>query len=264
MVNVRRYAKKAKKAVKRRYFKGGKYRKPNVYTMARDISLLRSALNSEKKAITVTSGAGTSYPLGQVNVNSSGHFILGWTPVIPQGTASNERIGTQVKLSSFHMDLQLWSQNSAISGNKFILEIWDVVGQYSGSLTNFMSDVYTPNSFTTGGASVYDLTSNRNVDNFKNYRCVYRKNLYLPPEDQAGQVSMKTFNCGKKYGKNGKIIRWESPNTPTVTAGYQVMTIRADQGNSGASTSSIAGIPTNVAYTGAWVKYNITHYYIDN
>ena len=47
-------------------------------------------------------------------------------------------------------------------------------------------------------------------------------------------------------------------------AGYQVMTIRADQGNSGASTSSIAGIPTNQAYTGAWVKYNITHYYIDN
>lgn len=264
MVYAKRYAKKAKKAVKRRYFKGGKYRKPNVYTMAKDISLLRGMLNSEKKAITVTTGAGNSYPLGQVNQNQSGHFIVGWTPVIPQGTQSNQRIGTQVKLSSFHMDLQLWSQGSAISGNKFILEIWDVLGQAQGSLTDFMSDVYTPNSFTTGGVSVYDLTSNRNVDNFKNYRCVYRKRLYLPPEDASGQVSMRTFQCGKKYGKDGKIIRWESPNSPTVTAGQQVMTIRADQGNSNVNASTIGGIPTQQPYTGAWLKYNITHYYIDN
>lgn len=264
MVYARKYAKKAKKAVKRRYFKGGKYRKPNIYRMARDLSLVRGMLNSEKKIYSIDSGEGNSYPLGQVNVNSSGHFIVGFTPNLIQGTQNNERVGSQVKFTSFHLDLQLWSQASAISGNKFVLEIWNIDGQYDGTLSNFMSDVYTPNVFTTGGISVYDLTSNRNVDNFKNYKCVYRKRLYLPPEDQSGQVSMRTFQLGHRYGKQGHMVRWVSPNSPTVTSGYQVLVIRADQGNAGASTTSIAGIPTQQPYTGAWVKYNMTHYYIDN
>lgn len=264
MAYVKKAAKNVKRAAKQRYFKGGKYRKPNVYTMAKDISLLRGMLNSEKKIFSIDSGEGQSYPLGQVDGNSSGHFILGFTPNLSQGTANNDRIGSQVKLTSFHLDLQLWSQSNAISGNKFVFEIWNIEGQYDGSLSNFMSDVFTANPFTTGGVAVYDLTSNRNVDNFKNYKCVYRKRLYLPPEDQAGQVSMRTFQLGHRYGKNGHMVRWVSPSSPTVTSGYQVLVIRADQGNAGATASTIGGIPTSTGYTGAWVKYNLTHYYIDN
>ena len=264
MVNGRKYAKRAKKAVKKRYFKGGKYRKPNVYTMAKDISLLRGMLNSEKKQFVVSTGQGNSYPVGQVNLNDSGHYIAGFTPQPLPGTAANQKIGSQIKLTSFHIDLQLWSQGSAISGNKFIFEIWNVKGQAQDSLSNFMTDVYTPNSFTTTSTEVFDTTSNRNVDNFKNYNCIYRKNLYLAPEDQAGQVSMKTFNLGKRFGKNGHMIRWESPTGPTITSGQMVMTIRAEQGNTGGSVSAIGGIPTQQPYTGAWLKYNIQYYYIDN
>merc|ERR1712013_660328 len=95
--------------------------------------------------------------IGQVNGNNSGHYIVGFSPNIPQGTTSSDRIGKQVKLTSFHMDLQLFAQNSAISGNKFILEIWDWVGQYSGTLANFMDDVFTANPFVTGNAQpIYD------------------------------------------------------------------------------------------------------------
>lgn len=264
MAYVRKYAKRTKRAVKKRYFKGGKYSKPNVYTMAKDISLLRGMLNSEKKIFTVSTGAGNSYPLGQVNQNASGHYIQGFTPGPVQGVESNQRVGSQIKLSSFHMDIQLWSQNSAISGNKFILEIWNVTGQAQDNLSNFMPDVYTPNSFTTGGVSIYDMTSNRNVDNFKNYRCIVRKKLYLPPEDQAGQVSMRNFQIGKKFGKNGHMIRYASPDFPDITQGQLVLTIRADQGNSAGTASTTGGIVTQAPYTGAWYKANTVFYYIDN
>lgn len=264
MVNGRTYAKKAKRAVKRRYFKGGKYRKPNVYTMAKDISLLRGMLNSEKKQYTVSTSS-SWYKVGQVNANDSGHFIVGFTPNIPQGTTSAERIGKQVKLVSFHMDLQLYAQSAAISGNKFTLEIWNIAGQYSGSLTDFMPDVYTSNPFVTGQSqSIYDNTANRQVSNFKNYRCVYRKQLYLPSDETSGQVAVKNYNLGKKYGKKGHMVTWE-PTGQTVTSGYQVMVIRADSGNTSTTTNStISGIPIGGMNTGSWLKYQISHYYIDN
>lgn len=162
------------------------------------------------------------------------------------------------------MDLQLLSQNSAISGNRFILEIWNVNGQALPTLTDFMSNVYRPNTFTTGGVSIYDLTSNRNVDNFKNYRIIHRQKLYLPPEDQAGQVSMRTFQIGKRFGKNGHMVRYGSPDFPDVLSGQMVLVIRADTGNSSTSASTIGGIINQSADTGAWLKSNITYYYIDN
>lgn len=257
------YAKKAKKAVKRRYFKGGKYRKPNILTMAKDISMLRGMLNSEKKQFNDTTGQGQSYRLGQVDDNNSGHYIQGFTPNIVQGVESNQRIGSQIKLVSFHMDIQLWAQTSAISGNKFLLEIWHVTGQAQSNLTNFMSDVFTPNSFTIG-APVYDLTSNRNVDNFKNYKCIHRQKMYLPAEEISTQTTMRNFQVGKKFGKNGHMIRYESPNQPDVTSGQLVLTIRADQGNAGGAVSNIAGIVNGQPYTACWYKANTTFYYIDN
>ena len=264
MVNGRKYAKRAKRAVKRRYFKGGKYRKPNVYTMAKDISLLRGMLNSEKKVYTVSTSS-SWYKVGQVDGNNSGHFLVGFTPNIPQGTTSAERIGKQVKLTSFHMDLQLYAQSQAISGNKFTFEIWNIVGQYPGSLTDFMGDVYTGNPFVTGQSqTIYDNTANRQISNFKNYRCVYRKQLYLQADDTSGQTAVKNYNLGKRYGKKGHMITWE-PTGQTVTSGYQVMVIRADSGNVNTTTNStISGIPISGMNTGAWLKYQVSHYYIDN
>lgn len=259
---VRKYAKKAKKIVKRRYFKGGKYSKPNVYTMAKDISLLRGMLNSEKKVLSVSTGP-QSYYLGQVNNNNSGHFIQGFSPNLMQGVESNQRIGSQIKLTSFHMDIQLWAQPNAISGNRFLLEIWHVIGQRE-DLANFMTQVYTPNSFTSGGGPIYDLTSNRNVDNFKNYICIHRQKMYLPAEDLSGQTAMRNFNVGKRFGKNGHIVRYASPDFPDVTSGQLVLVMRADQGNAGNLVSGITGIVNGNPETACWYKANVTYYYIDN
>jgi hypothetical protein len=264
MVNVRKYAKRAKRGAKRRYFKGGKYRKPNILTMAKDINMLRGMLNSEKKQYTQSTST-SWYKVGQVNANNSGHFIVGFTPNIPAGTASDERIGKQVKLTSFHIDLQLYAQTSAISGNKFIFEIWDVVGQAPDSLTDFMGDVFTFNPFVTGQTqSIYDNTSNRQVFNFKNFRCAYRKYLHLPADDISTQTAVKNYQLGKRYGKRGHMVTWV-PDSQTVTSGYQVMTIRADSGNTNeTSASTISGIPINGTNTGTWLKYQVSHYYIDN
>ena len=179
--------------------------------MAKDISLLRGMLNSEKKQYTISTGS-SWYKVGQVDGNASGHYIVGFSPNIPQGTTSADRIGKQVKLTSFHIDLQLYAQSSAISGNKFIFEIWDWVGQYSGTLGNFMPDVFTSNPFVTGQSqAIYDNTANRQVSNFKNYRCVYRKVLYLQADDISTQTAVKNYQLGHRYGKNGKMLTWE-PN----------------------------------------------------
>ena len=85
---VRRYAKKAKKVAKRRYFKGGKYRKPNIVNMAKDMSMLRGMLNSEKKQYTVSTGS-SWYKVGQVDGNNSGHYIVGFSPNLPFGSHVN-------------------------------------------------------------------------------------------------------------------------------------------------------------------------------
>lgn len=264
MVNGRKYAKRAKKAVKGRYFKGGKYRKPNVYRMAKDISLLRGMLNSEKKQYTVST-TDNSYQVGQMNANNSGHWISGFTPHIPQGTTSSQRIGKQVKMTSFHIDLQLIAQSSAVTAQQFIFEIWDVIGQAQDSLSDFMGDVFTKNPFVTNNyTNVYDATSNRNVANFKNYKCVYRKRLYLPAEDLATQTSCRTFQLGKKFGKKGHMITWATDGQ-TIESGQQVMTIRAASGNCSPSTDSTSGgIPIAGANTGAYLKYQASYYYIDN
>lgn len=264
---VKKVAKNVKRAAKRRYFKGGKYRKPNIVTMAKDISLLRGMLNSEKKQYTVGSTS-SWYKVGQVDGNASGHFIVGFTPnQIPQGTASDERVGRQVKLTSFHIDLQLYAQSAAISGNKFIFEIWDVMGQAPDTLTDFMGDVFTNNPFVTGqSSSIYDNTANRQVYNFKNYKCSYRKVLYLQADDISTQTAVKNYQLGKKYGKNGHMVTWVGDGSSAqVSQGYQVMTIRADSGNTNTTTNStVSGIPISGMNTGSWLKYQISHYYIDN
>lgn len=255
---ARKVGKKVGRAIKGRYFKGKGYGNPKLSTMARDINLLRSMVNSEKKRINISN---RNLSVGQVsNATGSGHFLLDITPNPTQGTGYQNKTGSSIKLHSTHIDFQFSGQASTISGMRLKIEIVKVVGQPFSTMSDVMGKFILPNNFITGG-TVYDMSSSRDPDYFRNYVVIARKFAYLPPDQLTGDVPLKQVSMGIKY-KNHHVRN--NDNDPTLSSGQIFMLITADRGNNGGSASTLTGIAVSAAATGATLAYDIAHYFYDN
>lgn len=255
---ARKVGKKVGRAIKGRYFKGKGFGKPKLATMARDINLLRSMVNSEKKRINLTN---RNMNMGQVaNATGSGHWLLDITPNPTQGTGFQNKTGSSIKLHSTHFDFQFAGQSSTISGMKIKIEIIKVVGQPWSNVQDIMGKYILPNNFITG-ATVYDMSSPRDPDYFRNYVVVARKYVYLPADQMTGDVPLKQISMGIKY-KNHHVRN--NDNDPTLSQGQLLMLITADRGNGGTVASTATGVAITAPNTGATFGYDITHYFYDN
>lgn len=258
---VRQVAKKVGRAVKRRYFKGKGYSNPKIGTMIRDVALLKRMVNAEKKRLEVKSPDGTSYPIGQVSGNTSGHFLADFTPNPGQGVGYNQKTGNSIKWVSSYLDFQFVSQSACISGMRMKIQLVKVVGQPFSTVSDVMGKFIEPTAFLTGG-TVYDINSPRDPDYFKNYKVLATKYVTIKNDDITSEQTYKRVSMGLKL-KNHHVRN--NDNDPTNSMGQVFLLITADQGNGSITTAStINGVPQSAINTGCFMRFEWTHYYYDN
>lgn len=256
---IRKGIKNAARLVKKRYFKGKGFGNPKLSTMYRDLSVLKSMVNAEKKRLEVNPT--TTFQIGQVIGNGSGHYLLDLTPQPTQGTGYTNKTGNSFKWHSSYLDMQFSSQPSNISGQRLKIEIVKVVGQPFATVTDILNRYIEPTAFLSGG-TVYDLHAPRDPDYFKNYKVIRRRYVKINPDSITGEMQVKRIKIGLKL-KNHHVRT--NDNDPTVTMGQVFLIITADQGNASPSTAStIVGIPTSAAATGVDLRYQFVHYFYDN
>lgn len=230
----------------------------NASKLVKDVAVLKSMINAEKKRFEVN--LNTPNAIGQVNGNSSGHWLLDFTPNISQGVGYNQKNGNSFKWHSSFLDFQFTQQANTITAMKIKIELVQVIGQAKSTISSVMGEYIEPTSFLS--STVYDIHSPRDPDYFKNFRVLKTKYVTLPVDNIGAQTTLKRVKMGIKYKDHH--VRTNN-NDPTITNGQVFILITTDSGNCSASTTStITGIPINGVNTGATFLAEFTHYYYDN
>lgn len=181
--NFRRVVRKAGRAVKRRYFKGKGYTKPNVSRMARDLNRVVSMVNAEKEIYTQN--------INSQNVDFDTPYF---EPIVnvPGGTAHGERDGESLKLHGYRWNLRFAQQNSVT--NPLYAKMWLV--KYIGprgstpSVSTFLKPDFD---------NYYTTYSDRNEDHYGSYVVIAKTGVVKVPTDQvSGQAQ---FTMRKLYGR---------------------------------------------------------------
>lgn len=253
MPPYRKYYKKAKKAIKKRYFKGKGYSRPNVGTMVKDIKLLKSIMNSEKKNYITTLQA---YPVGQLNINNGGYFGQDITPIPAQGTTDITRNGDSIKLCSAYIKFQFWDMTSTQQSMRVKIILLRVMGAPQTAST-VVSQFLKPNPMVTGG-TIYDFNSSTNPDFFGQYKIIKIK-TFKTQDNYSSQVAIRDITIPLKFNHH---IRFTN-NTTTVSDGQLMCIVLTDSGNIG-TISTVTGAPVLAASSGLNMNFNMTFYYYDN
>lgn len=260
---VKRIAKKAKGALKKRYVtKTGKGLRVNK--IASDVMMLKKMINAEKKTFNENT-AGTAITVGQVVGNASGHQILDITPRPAQGTTSVTRNGNSIKLNSGFYELYMTKQTGGNQANKVLVEFWKVPGEpYSATeISNgtAIADLFSANEYIPG-ANIYDLVSSRKQGTFTNFKRIGSRSVYFPANDISGVKNIKLLRIPMKFGHH---IKFASDGSQTIEKGQILMTMRAENGNKSTVTANtLNGVSVQGVDTGISLQYNFVSYFIDN
>lgn len=256
---IKKVAKAAGRAVKRRYFKGKGYSKPNVQRMVKDISYLKSVLNPEKKRHQVTV---TDQVVGQCNANVSAYYAIDITPNPAQGASSVQRNGNSIKLHSSHVRLQFQTQMASNPRYRLKIQIVKVLGQPISPIGNAVTTMLEANPFVTGG-TIYDFYSDRDPENFKQFKVLRTKYLTIQPNNITNVASMANISFGMKYPSHH--VKFSADASTTVADGQIFMLITCDNGNvNGSTASTLNGTVLTAVNTGLIFQHDITHFYYDN
>lgn len=254
--SIRRFAKKGAQAAKRRYFKGRGYSKPQFYQMARDLTKIKAALNTEKKSVSTIELTNTN--IGQCNADANtGQAIIDITPLIDQGVGYNERTGNSVKLVSMAVKGQVKQMTNTRHPMRIKVVYFKLRGIPEGASTiqsnNMLFDV---NPITT----VTDLQSDRNLNYFRQFQVLKTQYLYLPADPTNGERMIRNFSFVTKMNHHIKY----NQDTNTITEGQLLMAFYCDSGNVSTSTASTLNVPIQAVSSGATLQYHTKFFYVDN
>lgn len=271
---VRTTGRKVYRAIK----KGGKYVKRELSNryggygligggmkLAQDIAMVKGILNAEKKRYRITSSE--TGLVGQVEFVSSGHEVIDATPYISQGVTATTRNGASLKLTSSYIQFQYYQQggtNHPMKIKMFYLWTDDADMTISDVAPRFL----LPNRWIqnyNGGINVYDFQSARNMDHYKNFKVLSTKTFVMRADSLSGQTQVNTVRMPIRYNRGkGQHVRYDT-NSNTVTNGKFFILILADTGNCDpVQTSTLSGVPIGAHSTGAFLNWDILHYYVDN
>jgi len=254
---VKRAAKRAGRVVKKRYFKGKGYGRPNLSTMVRDIALVKRSLNVEKKNI--QSAIAVNNNIGQCNVNAdTGQQFYDITPAIVQGTGYNQMCGNSVKLVSMAFRGQLKQQSGTAHPMKVRMIIFTKIGTPATAASiqagNQLLDI---NPLST----VTDYNSERNINYFRDFKILKSQSLYLAPDPTTGEIMIKDIKVIMKLNHH---LKWNN-NTTTLTSGQLLVAFFSDSGNVSTTTAStLPNIPILKINSGATLQFYTKFYYVDN
>lgn len=249
-------------AAKERY---GTFTDPKLANIWKDVMMLKSVINSEKKRIRIASAS--QQAVSQVNANASGHWALDVTPQPAQGITMSTRNGASIKLHSSYMKFQFYQQTANVHPMRLKLYIIEVRGDPIPAATA-AGEFFAANQWIAAQNSfiaIRDYNSQRNPDYFRDYRVLAQKGFTLKADNYNGQTMIKDIVVKLKYNRGkGHHVRFDS-DTTTVTQGQLVAFIVADSGNQNGSTgSTLNGIPIAAVLTGATFNYDLQHYFYDN
>lgn len=248
---VKRNFKKARGKVIKRYFNKGYV--PKISQMNKDLNVVKRMLNAEKKSLTTTQTLAT---VGQINVNATGALFRDITPIIGQGTQSNQRTGDSVKLCSAWLKFNFIEQGNFNGIGKCRIEIFKVIGapQTTGTISTqyYMSDPIS---------GVIDSNSQRDADFYGQYQRVYTRYIRFK-SNTLGDIMNATATIKLKLNHH---VRYAT-GTNTVSDGQYMLVVTMDNGNIGASNSTLnAGtVPNVTANSGFTMNTNFVWYYYDN
>lgn len=248
---MKRTFKKARGKVIKRYFNKGYV--PKLSTLASDVGLVKRMLNAEKKMLQSTISA---QAVGQISTNATGAYFKDITPIIGQGSQSNQRTGDSVKLSGLFCKFVFIEQGNFNGMGNYKIEIFKVIGQ--PQTTGTISSQYYQSDPISG---VIDYNSQRDADFYAQYKKVYTKNIRIN-SNYGSDIMNKSITIKLRLNHHVRYVT----QTNTVADGQYMMVITGDNGNCAntISTLNAATIPNTTGYSGFWVNANMNWYYYDN
>lgn len=249
---LRRLTATAGRVLKKRYAPRGTLR---VGRIARDVAMIKSVINVEKKRL-----GGTNYTgvLGQVNGGGGGAVMIDITPNLAKGADANQRNGNSVKMTGMYIQGQFIQQSAAIDRNFVSIELWchknkEVVM----SLSSTGAEIYTASPFS----GQIDMVSRRNQDYFSDYVCLKKQRVAVTGDTYSATNILRnaTFSFPVKLNRH---LRWNDSNT--LINGQLFLIMRCQSGNSSTTTASTANIAHVGINTGLNYALDQVTYFVDN
>lgn len=254
------YTRKIKKAVgkvstaaKKRYGIG-KGRGGFKFTqVAKDLEMIKSRLNAEKKFKDMID---ISDSVGQIDgVATGGLALFDVTPELTQGVQESGRIGNSIRATGFVLNVAARGQ---INAHKRILKIMLIRSRSSDSIGNIENDLFDPNPLT----GLRDFYSERNYSGSKGpHQIIATKYVKVQPNND----SSTGFACAKMAVKLNDIIRWDT-NAATRPQDFQYhIMVMCDHGNKNLTIpTSNPGVLEQGAGTGVALRMAARVWYVDN
>jgi len=255
---------------KRRYGIGKGKGGIKIDAIAKDLMMIKSRLNSEKKEkreVEITSGK-----VAQVFNDLNGYWFQDITPTLGQGTGADERVGNSLKMTGCNFNFQFIGQQNTLTGRKIKIGLYRVRDPSLGPSdysTDVTTDVFDANPLT----GLLDYNAARAYRNSKNdgIACIREKTVYLPKIQQLGTSSDRAnLDYEKAYKtvnfpvKLNDLIRYEQDNDNLPNGFRYVILVRADVGNSGSISSNIQNIPVTSSSSGVDFRMGQRWWYVDN
>lgn len=275
MAGIKKYAKKAGKAVEKKVFgsKGFKGRYGigkgkggfNFMQVAKDLAMVKSRLNVEKKS--VDDDVFDDY-VGQVDINADGAYYRDITPQIAQGIAENQRIGNSLKITGLHMPIDILGGAYCLSERRFRFTILKVRSADLGvSAQEAFQKVWDVNPLTL----VRDYNAPRAYRNSSNdgISVVYSKTRYMkaPHLDNGSQGADPVERARLSHTINLKLqdlLRYDS-NLSALPGGFKyILVVQMDAGNRNLGTVSTADVPITAVSSGAYMRVFCRWWFVDN
>lgn len=246
---IRKVARYGAKKVYRRYAKGG------VSQVVKDVAMLKAMVNVEKKYLDNT----YSDSVGQVLGNLTGVVYKDITPIPVQNVAFNGRTGQSIKLVSASLNIILNNQSAQRVGQRVRFEIYQVKGDPK-TLTGINNELYDVNPLT----SIVDYMSNRNPNNYGDFRKICTRRVYYPPEQHSGAGAAARQRTLKINLKLNHHLRFDK-NSLTLVSGQIFIFAVTETGNSSpAVASTLPNIANAAVSTGIDYDISSRFYYVDN
>lgn len=257
----------ASKAVGRRYGisygrRGLRARKNSLSKLAKDVMMIKSSLNTEKKYLDMDETPSIS-KVGQCNNNSGGNVSLFVTPALPQGDGQGQRVGNSIKATGLVFKLNMMKQLNARGARR--IKMYCVRSQDPTTPSN---DIITQILDTNPMSGLRDYHSNLDYTQFKDgrFKIIGTKTCYLPQD--SGDSTHQEFERQTKALtfaiKLNEVLRFKFDNDNLPANVRYHLIIVADNGNAGTSTSQLNDIFVTNANSGVEVKCSSRFWYVDN
>lgn len=253
---IKKTAGKVSTAAKKRYGIGKGRGGFKFSQVAKDLEMIKSRLNVEKKFVDRTDFEGS---VGQVDGNALGYAVFDVSPIIAQGVGESYRVGNSIKATGMVLNLACRGQ---INAHKRKLKIMLIRSRTSDFLTSgtgpIMEDLFNANPLT----GLIDYYSERNYSGMKSpHKILATKYINVIPHND----SSTGFAAGKLAAKLNDIVRYDNDATLIPQDFQYWVVVMSDFGNRSLTTPSTnTGVLEQGAGSGVALRMSSRMWYVDN